>query len=146
MNNLTQLIKDYCIDNETNIKQFANLVKISNSLVYKYVNEKVKPTFNNLVKLANFFTCSIDYLVGLDNNYRYVEPKQANKNLFFERYNNLLSNKNATHYKMAQSKNFSNSSHLDWKNGSIPYIDTLIEIAKFFDVTIDYLLGRSDEK
>lgn len=33
-----------------------------------------------------------------------------------------------------------------WKNGTIPPADTLMSIASFFDVSVDYLLGNTDEK
>lgn len=31
-----------------------------------------------------------------------------------------------------------------WKSGTIPNGDTLIQIADYFDVSVDYLLGRTD--
>lgn len=38
-----------------------------------------------------------------------------------------------------------NSSICDWENGrSEPNIETLINIAKYFNVTTDYLLGLED--
>ena len=31
-----------------------------------------------------------------------------------------------------------------WKNGSIPKGDILVKIADYFDCSVDYLLGRTD--
>lgn len=33
-----------------------------------------------------------------------------------------------------------------WKNGSIPQSSTLQKIADYFGVTVDYLLGKTDQK
>lgn len=33
-----------------------------------------------------------------------------------------------------------------WRNGSVPDGDTLYKIAKYFDVSVDYLLGKSNVK
>ena len=31
-----------------------------------------------------------------------------------------------------------------WKNGGIPTGETLIKLARYFDVSVDYLLGRAN--
>ena len=46
---------------------------------------------------------------------------------------------------MARNIGISVCSMSDWKRGrSKPGMDSLIKIAKYFDVSIDYLVGRSD--
>lgn len=40
----------------------------------------------------------------------------------------------------------STSMPTQWKNGTIPNGDTLLKIAAYFDVSVDYLLGRTDIK
>ncbi len=40
----------------------------------------------------------------------------------------------------------STSMPTQWKNGRIPNGDTLLKIAAYFDVSVDYLLGRTDIK
>lgn len=38
----------------------------------------------------------------------------------------------------------SSASVSGWKNGSLPKIDVIIRLAKYFDVTADYLIGLSE--
>jgi bacteriophage CI repressor helix-turn-helix domain len=46
-------------------------------------------------------------------------------------------------YKMPFPENF----FYEWKRrGTIPSLENLIAIAQYFDVSIDYLLGRTDDK
>lgn len=145
--NISQNIKDLCIEKEINIIQLAKSVKIQDSLLYKYINENSLPTVNNIVKLANFFNCSINYLTGLsDNPAQYKFSDTYDKELFFERYCELLKNNNLSHYAFCKTINISKSNYFNWKKGGIPYLDTLYKIAEYFGVSIDYLIGRSNKK
>lgn len=40
---------------------------------------------------------------------------------------------------------FSNATASHWKNGHLPKADILITIADYFDCSVDYLLGRTNE-
>lgn len=33
-----------------------------------------------------------------------------------------------------------------WKNGTVPNADILLKISDYFDVSVDYLLGKTDKK
>ena len=145
--NISQYIKDLCIDKNINIMELSNLVKIDNSLLYKYINENTLPTVNNLVKIANFFDCTINYLVGLsDDPKQYKFFNTFDKSLFFPRYYDLLNKHNISHYSLSKKFKLAKSSFLAWKKGAIPNLDTLYKIAEYFSVSIDYLVGRSDIK
>lgn len=37
---------------------------VSSSLMYKWISGKSKPYINMLIKLSQFFDCSVDYLIG----------------------------------------------------------------------------------
>ena len=62
--------------------------------------------------------------------------------LFANRYDDLLRKYNITHYRLSKEKGLNYSSHYAWKRGSIPNMSSLIIIASYFDVSIDYLIGR----
>jgi transcriptional regulator with XRE-family HTH domain len=53
------------------------------------------------------------------------------------------------HLKQSDLANFlgiSNSSVSDWKKkGSVPSADKIVKISEFLNVSVDYLLGRTDE-
>lgn len=56
------------------------------------------------------------------------------------RIENKLSQK-----QIAQQLGYAQSTYCDWENGKIePIASTLINIADYFGVCIDYLLGRQD--
>ncbi|NMM62062.1 helix-turn-helix transcriptional regulator [Clostridium sp. P21] len=60
------------------------------------------------------------------------------------RLKNLREKKQLTEYNLAKELNISIDDILDYEKGTEPDIETLREIAKFFGVTTDYLIGESD--
>lgn len=59
----------------------------------------------------------------------------------------LMSKTKTTQVQLAQAIGASQGNISDWKNGrSFPKSDVLARIADYFNVTTDYLLGRTDAK
>lgn len=66
-------------------------------------------------------------------------------NIFSERLNALIEESKITKYKLAKDLNVSKQAVLFWCSGTNePKISYLKEIALYFDVSADYLLGLSD--
>lgn len=66
---------------------------------------------------------------------------------FYERLSILKKEKGYTDYKIAQILHVTTSYTSAWKKfGYIPSLDNLIILSDEFGVSIDYLLGRTDEK
>ncbi len=133
-------------DNEISARKLGEMLNIDHSSIYSYLKESY-PNLTNANKLANHFDCSLNYLFGLHNFPKDVEFKNSyNPNLFYDRYILELKEQNLSHYKVINQLNLGNSSFRKWKLGSEPKIETLIKISKFLNVSIDYLIGRSDLK
>ena len=63
-------------------------------------------------------------------------------NLYRLMYENKITQK-----QLAESIGASQSNVSDWLNGkTLPSAEKLVAIADFFNVTVDYLLGRSDSR
>ena len=66
--------------------------------------------------------------------------------VFCERLRDLRTEKQLTQKQLAQSLGFSANIICEWEKARCePNSETLKNLADFFDVSIDYLLGRSDE-
>lgn len=57
---LRQILKDNNISQE----KLKRDLKISGSVLFKWLSGKNKPSTESLVRLADYFDCSIDYLIG----------------------------------------------------------------------------------
>ena len=67
------------------------------------------------------------------------------KNKFFEQLSILREENNLSRAKLAEILNVSVRLISYWENGQRECdFDMLIKIADYFDVTVDYLLGRTD--
>ena len=67
------------------------------------------------------------------------------RNKFFERINELRIENNLSRAELAQKLNVSVRLISYWENGQRECdFDMLIKIADFFEVSLDYLLGRKD--
>ena len=65
--------------------------------------------------------------------------------MLLERLWELIELKNITAYRLAKDVGLSTSHFSHWKNGKVkPSLDAVILIADYFNVSVDYLSGRTD--
>ena len=53
--------------NRWNKIEFSKQMGVSHKTVYNWLNGKTEITVQYLIKMANLFHCSTDYLLGLNN-------------------------------------------------------------------------------
>lgn len=120
----------------------ARAMDTSGSKISLYLADKALPNFKDFVALIEFFHCSADFLVGRaeypmrETRYKPVKP-------FGARLRNILAERNETQYAFIKSTGISWSIFHGWLTGkSLPSIDNLLKIAKHFECSVDFLLGR----
>jgi len=62
--------------------------------------------------------------------------------LIYEKIQKLCKERGVTIYKLEKELNFSESSICKWKSSN-PSIDKVQAVADYFDVTVDFLIGRN---
>ncbi|MDT2620719.1 helix-turn-helix transcriptional regulator [Lactococcus petauri] len=68
-------------------------------------------------------------------------------NLFAERLKKLRKDKRNTQSEVAKTVGVKQNSCSEWETGKRePNLDRVIQLADYFGVTTDYLLGREEEK
>lgn len=65
--------------------------------------------------------------------------------MFLERFNQLCKETNTSRYKLSKLIGISNSTMYGWDKGQQPSADTVVKIADYFEISTDYLLGRSND-
>lgn len=130
------------IESETSVQELSEKYGFSLSALYKWLRGVCYPSFDNLVLLADNFGCSADYLLGLkDDEVEYTanEQRQPFDVLFYD----LLKEKNVSEYRLVKQTGLARSKVDEWrKAASLPSVESLVLVAKFFDVTVDRLVGR----
>lgn len=92
-----------------------------------------------LVRIADYFDVSLDYLLGGKMKNITEEFSLCLKKL---RMKIKLSQK-----QIAEELKISQQQYSKWEGGIItPNAETLVRLADYFDVSVDYLLGRKRER
>ena len=95
---------------------------------------------SQFIAIADFFNCSLDFLAGRSETVIDFIPKKCPP--FYEHFRNILKEKGISRYKIHTDTKIKSSHFVDWKNGTEPQIHSLIELADYLDISLDYLLGR----
>lgn len=66
--------------------------------------------------------------------------------MFWNRLYALCKEKNTTPTSLAKELKLSTSKVTAWKNGAIPKGDILLLLSNYFNVSVDYLLGSTEQR
>ncbi len=65
--------------------------------------------------------------------------------LFFEKFNNLLSERKISPLKLAKEISVPKSVVYEWKKGKRePSVENMVKLAEYFSVSLEYLTGRKE--
>lgn len=143
LSKLSDTLKELLTIREITEQSLAEETGIPLSCISLYVRGLQAPYIDALVKLADYFNCSVDYLLGRTDKYTEKFFKACPP--FKQRFNELLEENKCTTYKSFQKSDISKSSFYEWKRGkSLPTLENLIKLANFFDCSVDFVLGREN--
>lgn len=143
MSNFVYTLKDLMIEHNLTQSKLAEVLEIDCSTISKYLCGNQSPDFDILIKIADYFDCTLDYLLGrTDENKRkdfHACPPFSTRFLF------LLDKYKLSRYKLQQNTHIAKSTMYYWQTGkSKPTIDSLIALAKEFGCSVDFVVGRVD--
>ena len=124
----------------------AAIIGINHTTYSRIYNYGIVPRTPALVKIADYFNVSVAYLMG-ESDSDYFSPIN-DKVPFTSRLDSLLQEKNIkTLYDLSQKVHIHRNNIRQWYTADcLPLIDDLFILADFFGVSVDYLLGRTDDK
>ena len=134
-------LMDLLDENGFTIMSFSKVLGIDETLLYNYKAGDM-PSIKTAVAIANYFDCTLNFLMGLDDKRDMSHFKSYDTTVFYERYRILLKEKNISNYRISKDTGIDDSSDYSWQKGCIPTMTTLIKIAEYLNCQIDYLIGR----
>lgn len=141
-NILTENFIDLFLSTNMTKNQFSQKVHIDHSQITRYLNGTI-PSTKSIVKICDFFECSLDYIVGLTDIFSYPNNKKSYTNeSFYDEYLRLLKVNNKTHYSLSKDNIVTSSKLSLWKKGNLPKFEIIIAIAYELNGSIDKMLGR----
>ncbi len=129
-----------------NKSEKADNIGIDRTSFSSAYNYGIVPKTPTLIKIADYFKISMEFLMGLTDNEHFEEcdtPKT-----FFERLDELRNEKGKTaNNALSKDVHIHRNNIRQWyKLQCLPLIDDLIILANYFEVSIDYLLGRTNDR
>lgn len=139
MTNFAETLKELMTDNQLKSEKLAKLIGTSGGSIRRWCEGALSINLTNLLKLTDFFKCSIDYLVGRSEIYLSYIPQPYLS--FYDNLKNILTLNGMTMYAFQKQTRYKENFCHQWKRGSSPTLSTLTDLANIFDCSIDYLIG-----
>ena len=139
MNEFQERLNELLEDHKMSRLQLSKELGITSTTVNGYFNYGYYPQIDIATKMSKFFNCSLDFLYGLSDN---IENLNIDTGKFFDKFNNLIKESKISIAKTLKDLKMSETNYYRWRNGLLPKTINLLEIAKYFNASIDYLIGN----
>lgn len=136
----------YCISEiDCNKNDFAKLAGVNKDVITRASVYGIVPTVRSLIKIADCLNVSIPYLLGISDEENFF--KSDSPTTFHIRLKQLTEENNTKFSAISNKMPFAKNSIYEWmRTGALPSLEYLYALTDYFKVTIDYLLGRSDDR
>ncbi len=144
MNQFQESLHDLMNENKLNRVMLAKAVGVTSTTINGFFNYDYYPQIELAIKLSNYFDCSIDYLFGLTD----VKAKEYELDLskvmqnFNDNISSMLKSSGVSNAKAMRDMGMGEFTLYRWRRGMFPKTVTLIAVAKYFGVSVEYLLGH----
>lgn len=127
------------------VADFLNVSRSSYSLWESEIN--IIP-LTRLITFCNIFNVSLDYALNLTDKPKYNNmKKEIDYDIYRKRLKRVRKENKLTQVELAKTLNTDNGVISRYENGKTLILTSfLIEYAKLFNISCDYLMGRIDEK
>lgn len=129
-------------------KDVAKIIGVVESVYSEWENGKLSIPTKRLVQLANYFEVNIDYMVGISNKRKHIKSSNdVNLDLVSLRLKEIRKSLKLTMRDLSSKFNTSSSAISNYENGKFLILSSfLIELCKYSNYSIDWVLGRSEDK
>ncbi|KJW01822.1 helix-turn-helix family protein [Rickettsia endosymbiont of Ixodes pacificus] len=152
-NNIKIFLTEKLHQFKINRKEFAGLVGISYHTICQIFHNRTNPSIVTIIKIANYFNCSIDEIIGRknyisQNEYRTIDVVLDSWNIYLKDFiQKKLSNDNINPYKFSENIGFDHETIVKFINDTSPTrtLNTaiIIAISDYFNISMDQLIGRT---
>lgn len=139
-----QRLKSLVEDEDIPKYELVKKIGISQTTLSKALTYGIIPKTKTLILIADYFNISLDFLLCKTDDPTFYST--LNRTTFYERLQELKIKKGfKTNYELAQNSHIPRQYFYDWeKRNYLPSVDILDYLADYFNVSLDFLLGRSD--
>ena len=136
-----EILDELMFDEGINGKTLAAQIGISKQQIYYVLNRKRQPSLDVLLRIADRFSCTTDFLLGREPESRaktFCTPPPFSERLAF-----LMEHFHTNKYRLCKEIPITHSVIYNWQRGKYdPSLDYIIKLADHFDCSIDFIIGR----
>ncbi len=137
MSNFVELLEDALFENDKTWKDLENAGIICKRTFYQY--KTYTPFLTTILKIVNYLEISLDYFTNRTDDNKFKKYK-LDQSLFFDNLSKILKSLNISKTQLAKDINIGRPNFSYWKNGSLPKLVTLFDLANYLNCNIDDLL------
>ena len=134
-------IKELRTENGLTQQELAKILNVSSMSISFYENEQGKPDSEFIIACSRFFDVSTDYLLG--KTYKRRIPREERFGAFSKRLKHVRELKGISQRQAAEDLNISPQNLSYYENGRDAGYGLLVRMARYYDVTVEYLIGAS---
>ena len=129
-------------ENNLSAVEFTSKLNCGHTTINRYLKGNRLPKTDLVVKMADYFHCTTDYLLGID------EESYCSAFVpcppFHEHFKSVLEKRKITAQGLHELTQIPLSAIYYWLGGNyLPTIDKIVTIAEKLNCSVDYLLGRT---
>ena len=145
---MTLRYEELRLDSEKKQGDIAEILSVKRNTYSKWENLINDMPLEKCNELANYYKTTLDYLLGLSNVKKTIDtPLFIDWDLVSKRLAELRHSMNLTETELSAKIGFAQTTYSFYEIGKRkPTTMKLLSIAQFHNVSIDYLVGRSDKK
>ena len=138
----SERLSDLMFDAKIKSDELGNKIGVSGSAIRRWQRGIGTINLTNIILLADFFGCAVDYIAGRSESNDVFTPKELPP--FPLRLREVLQEKGMSRYSMDRDTKFKDCFFWRWDKGTVPTLPNLIELADLLNCSIDYLIGREN--
>lgn len=147
MRDIETKIADLRQDKDYKQKKIAEKLKVEEDTYSKWERGVNDMPLTKCNELANFFGVSIDYMLNLTDTNFIAERNTVDVMLLKTRLLDLRKKHKLSQGKLSNELGFPQRTYSNYENGSsIPTTFKIYYIAQYYQVSFDYLVGRTDNR
>ena len=141
LSKLSKRLKELMDEADIKAPALGEAIHTEPSAITKFLRAERLPSANTLVKLADYFNCTTDYLLGLSDILDERTFKQRPP--FCKQIDILIAFSKKTQYRFGIEAEISDETFRRWRKGmNEASVETIVKISKYLNCSVDFVLGR----
>lgn len=139
-----KILKELMDEKPVDAKSLTKYLELSDaSIIYRWLKGELGLLLPTAVKVAEYFNCSLDYLFGRSDDYGIGNYRQCPS--FDIQFRKVIDEQEVSQYRLVKDKVIYGGNIDSWLNKKqVPHIETIIKLADYLKISLDYLVGREN--